>query len=265
MIEGRDYASVDGDHVDLKADTARFHIVRGAFMDRNGIYKPDSTLKLRDAIIAAGKRFGAYMILAWHGAQPEDQVDVFVKAYGDRRPGELPPSLDLEADSAAKLGLTESECLAWAERAYKRLCARYGIVMIYTSVRVWAEVFGNRPSIMGFAPLWLKVPYPWQVRRPHHPESAPTGKLELPSAWKSINSPGVWIVQYQGDAVGVPGFSSTVDCNYFVTRTGPDSSWLASKLYVDGQAASVAEWQKHENLASCDGVIGPDTFCALTA
>lgn len=266
MITGYDWAGVDGNVLHWDAIGGSFVIVRAAYT-YNGLHEDNTCRLVRLQAAKHGKVFGAYMILGFRqdDATPEQQADNFIRVYGVRRPGELPPSLDLEADSAAKLGLTVAQCLAWAERAYARLKKAYGTVMIYTSRRVWGDVFGDLSSDMGEAPLWVKVPYPYKVHNPPHPEACPAdGSYELPKPWANPASPGAWIVQYQGDALGVSGFSSTVDCNKFIARTMPDTMWLASKLYVGGNAASVAEWQKYENLASADGVIGPATFAALT-
>lgn len=264
MIQGFDYASIDGQKIDYTKVQASFVIIRGSY-GYGKVSLPDSNLaRDRGLWSQMGKRVGSYMILSWNAANtPEDQVAVFARSYGARRPGELPPSLDLEADSAASLHMTPAACLAWAERAYDALVKLYGTVMVYTSLRVWAEVFGNLPSKMGASPLWLKVAYPMKVREPHRPDLAPQ-LFTTPGPWKPVTSPGVWIVQYQGDAVGVPGFSSTIDCNYFRARTAPDSSWLAAKLHINGNAVTIAEWQQIENLASADGIIGPATFCVLT-
>jgi len=172
MITGKDWASMDGNTVQWDRITDSFVIVRAAYT-YNGVPHEDATCKIvRPAAAAHGKVFGAYMILGWHGATPEEQADNFIRIYGQRKPGELPPALDLEADSASALGLTVAQCLAWAERAYARLKKAYGTVMIYTSRRVWGDVFGDLSSVMGEAPLWIKIPYPWQTRRPHHQSRA---------------------------------------------------------------------------------------------
>jgi len=248
MITGKDWASMDGNTVQWDRITDSFVIVRAAYT-YNGVPHEDATCKIvRPAAAAHGKVFGAYMILGWHGATPEEQADNFIRIYGQRKPGELPPALDLEADSASALGLTVAQCLAWAERAYARLKKAYGTVMIYTSRRVWGDVFGDLSSVMGEAPLWIKIPYPWQTRRPHHPESCPPdGSYEIPKPWAAHPNLPAHIVQYQGDAIGVDGYSGTVDCNKWITWVSDD----------------VKAFQAAHGLV-CDGVLGPRTFAAMT-
>ena len=87
--------------------------------------------------------------------------------------------------------------------------------MIYTSARVWHEDLQDIPSpACGTCPGWIKVAYPWKERQAPHPESVPR-TVPLPAPWNTTNSPGAFIEQFQGDALRVPGFSSTVDLNVF--------------------------------------------------
>ena len=199
---GVDYAGVDEDASPTSLAWPAFAIVRAGF-EYGGRALGDSTCSRNRALWKAkGRTFGAYVILGWdqNGPTPEQQVAAFVQQYGDRLPGELPPSLDLEADSDAAIGLTAAQALAWAERAWTALVARYGTCIVYTSLRVWLEVFGGLPSKMGASALWLKIPY---VRNYHEaPALDWTNGINgqsMPRPWQTA-SPGVWIVQFQGDA-----------------------------------------------------------------
>lgn len=265
MIEGKDWASMDGiDVARAMQSPDSFVIVRAAYT-YNGCQEDQTCKKVRDAAKKAGKTFGAYMILGFRqdGPTPEQQADNFIKIYGARRRCELPPALDLEADTAASLHMTVAQCLAWAERAYARLKQTYGVVLIYTSDRVWHEVFGGLSSVMGEAPLWLKVPYAWKVHNPPHPESCPS-TYTPPGPWRNPTSPGAWIIQYQGDATGADGYTGTVDCNRFAARTAVCSQWLGNRV-VDaaGNACEIELWQVSQGLQA-DGVIGPKGFALLS-
>lgn len=210
-----DYASVDGNQPPDIEKAMGFGI-RGAIVragyTAGGLALPDSHCG-RDAAAwrAAGCKFGAYMILGWRAPDVEKQVARFIQTY-QPAPGDLPPSLDLEADSAAKLGMTPRECLDRAEAAYALLHGHYGDVMVYTSARVWTDVFGDLPSAMGASPLWLKVAYWWRAGNTPHVESEDKAPVVLPPPWRG-QTPGMVLKQFQGDARAVPGFTNTVDLN----------------------------------------------------
>lgn len=280
-IDGFDYASVDGNQPPMVANTcAKFVYQRGAFVYKGRPTVDRHMVRDRDEWGAANVPWGAYLILAWdrRGSTPEEQVAKFVDGYGDRRPGELPPALDLEADDAASVGHTHPTALVWAHRAYDALVSRYGQVVIYTSDRVWRDVFGNLISKMGWSPLWLKTGYPYKtpvdVRK--YPDIAARAYKPIeviPRPWRSWTTmPGAWIHQWQGDALGVPGFTSTVDLNRWKTFGGAylsRSEWVRSMLQHAGitgyqsVVAGVRHFQAARELV-VDGVVGPRTFAALT-
>lgn len=268
-----DYASIDGNS---QPDTAlatgfgiRGAIVRGSF-SLAGVPHIDPHLERDGAAWRAAGAFGSYTILGWHGASPEEQAAKFIESY-TKKPGDLPPALDLEADSNIAIGMKPEQALDWAHRAYAALSTHYGTVMVYTSARVWRDVFNGLPSPMGASPLWLKVPYPYKERQPPHPEAAnPDGPEILPLPWSTPTSAGVWLKQFQGDAKGVPGFSSTVDLSVFCAlntwqQPSPQTkrmTWLAMQLAMHGES-DVRAFQKARGLVA-DGVVGPVTFAALT-
>jgi hypothetical protein len=267
MIKGVDYAYVDGNKPPMIEDSGvSFAIVRGSYWyaDHTGHgVSPDSCLvRDRDSWRHHGVTFGSYMILGWDedGPTPEQQVEGFIRAYGDRRAGELPPTIDVEGIPAS---LAHDEALASLHSAYDAMAARYGIVMIYTSCNVWEEQLGGIASAkLGQCPLWLKVPYAWNAHNPPHPESCPSTVTELPAPWKLPNSPGAWIIQYQGDARPVPGFSNTVDLNAWNTHNPTNGKWLRQQLARKG-CGDVRSFQKANGL-QVDGIVGPKTFAALT-
>lgn len=264
MIEGCDYAGIDRDDPpDVAASHMSFAYVRGAYTF-NGKSREDAIMKRdRDTWGKHGVPFGAYVILNWHGDEPEQLMQTFMKAYGDRRPGELPPALDLEGDSAASLHLTPEQCLERAHRAYDILIKRYGIVSIYTSRRVWRDVFGEQQSRMGYSPLWIKIGYPWSKHNPPHPESCPSVVPDLPKPWQPASSAGAWAVQYQGDAIHASGFSWTVDLNGWLVRRDSAPSLYVRQLLARHGFGDLRSFQKAGNLVA-DGIVGPKTFAALT-
>jgi peptidoglycan hydrolase-like protein with peptidoglycan-binding domain len=278
VIQLRDYAIMDGFvNVPVAARTAAGAIVRCVYTYAGHAFVDTAMMRDRAAWHAAGKAFGAYMILGWNktGPSPKDQVATFIKAYGDRQPGEFYPSLDLEADSALALGRTPTECLAWAHEAFDALIKQYRVVFIYTSERVWSDVFGDLPSRMGTCPLWVKIPYPWRARNAHHPESCPAQLKPawIPRPWQAPTSPGAWLMQYQGDAVGVPGFAGTVDCNVWLTLDANVETSTGRAAFVGCHldtvacgafGATVENFQREHGLTP-DRKVGPATFSYLFA
>jgi GH25 family lysozyme M1 (1,4-beta-N-acetylmuramidase) len=236
VILGIDYAGVDGNRIDPKATGAGFAYIRASC----GM-QTDPTWALHRHLWAPVAPAGAYHALAWH-TDPVAQAKVFIACAGERAPGELPFAIDVEADSAGALHMTPAACLAHAETCLRELVTHYGTIVVYTSARVWADVLGNLPSVaMGACPLWLKVPYAWNARNAPHLESAPA-TYQLPVPWQQAT-----MVQFQGDAVGLPGTTSTVDLSRFELR----------------HDASVEPAQAAHGL-TVDGIIGPRTFAAIT-
>lgn len=278
---GVDYASVDENKPpDFKAAYdygVRFVVVRGAYTLK-GHAQPDSSVaRDRAAIRDAGLQFGSYMILGWN-VDPTEQVATFVNTYGAAQPGDLPVSLDIEFPNGRDAtGLTTRQAVDRIETAVTALQASYPTVMIYTSARVWHEDLDNPASqVCARCPGWFKVAYPWKAQQAPHPENVPA--MVLPTAWRATGSAGAYIEQFQGDALRVPGFSSTVDLNVFRNYVGgtadPRTPWAAAQLTAFGHACdptdatSVADairaFQRDAKLDP-DGIVGPRTWAALCA
>lgn len=265
-----DYASIDENHPpDFAAARAygiRGAIVRGAFTFKGSCFVDPCVARDRDAIGAADLHFGSYLILGWT-VEPELQARKFIEAFGERRPGDLPPSLDIEfpGNGIRDYRLTASEALQRIETALGVLVAEYGTVMIYTSNRVWTEDLADIDSLAcGACPGWFKVAYSFAAGHEPRPDVVPPLGT-LPKPWRN-GGPGCWLEQFQGDARGVPGFSSTVDLNVFrpFSIHAPDAraSWMVGAVQRHN-AATVEDFQASVGLEQ-DGVVGISTFSALT-
>ncbi len=149
---------------------------------------------------------------------------------------DLPPTLDVEfPDGRSKTGMTAQQCLEQVRAAWKVLKNYYKVApMIYTSERVWREELSNleAPDLTE-SPLWLKH-YPFN-KGPARRDAAVTRiPPPVPLPWGDSNW---WIHQYQGDAIGLPGFApGNVDMNRFGTMTkgaaGAKVKWLQRRLGI---------------------------------
>lgn len=270
-MQGVDYASVDEnktpDVLKARAAGVKFAYVRaceGTWRDPH--MERDRHLWGRGSTnTRIAGAFGAYLILSWGNPDrdPEEQARAFIDYYGPRLPGELPPVLDVEfPHGRAATGLSARDALDYIERAYYLLRNYYGIVALYTSARVWHEDLDSLESSIGqVAPLWVKTPYVYKAGNKPHPEACPA-PTEIPVPWRHEMSPGAWIQQYQGDAKGYPGFSSTVDCDIFLSRMQEDA-WVRRRL-AHYNMPDVVQFQRVFGLTP-DDIIGPATFSYLTA
>jgi GH25 family lysozyme M1 (1,4-beta-N-acetylmuramidase) len=278
MLIGIDYASVDGnrppDWDRAKAACEReqsmlgFVILRGAFGT-----SPDMTVG-RDWKRAqeAGLTCGAYLYLRMRSNMPpEDQVHVFADNVGALTGADLPPSLDVE-----DTGLAPQAELEFLHRAW---IAMYDIYrappMIYTSARVWHEDLQDLPAgEMADSPLWIAKPWPFAIRtRPQLAGAVfDSGRYE-PVPPKSWGWGNWWMHQYQGDAVWLDGFSSTVDLSRFqLMRKGESGirvawvqrrlGWPVNRTFDDAMEKRLRAYQLQQSLVA-DGVIGPKTFARI--
>lgn len=290
-VFGVDYASVDGGSAPnltaFKHAGGSFVWLRcsfGLFDKSHNAWKivPDSTFA-RDwaSLAAAGLMRGAYMgpaISASHSA--EEQVGIAhaaIAAHGGLVPGkDFPFCIDLEFPKGiAGTGLDRAGVLKWVRAAVAEAKRLFGCwPIIYTSGRVWndndTDCLGDPPAPdLTRCPLWLaRYAYPTNAPAVIPPPDGPAPPVPHPwlDEWHAH--------QDQGDALGVPGFTCTVDIDRFrVARQGDHGghvAWLQRALgmsVIDGvfgpaTATAVHKLQVAHGLTP-DEVVGPRTFAAV--
>jgi len=282
MILGIDCAAVDKNTSawgEARANgPIRFAILRATYGDA-----PDQVFHREwPAVAAAGVTRGAYLFLRFPRtgrpapSSPRAQAQAFVDTVGELTPHDLPPALDIEFESGRlATGLTAAQALDWVLEAWSHLSSEYGVPpLVYTSARIWSEELDDIAApALAESPLWVAKPWPWPVRSAARRDgSAFAGGAfapRVPSPWGSQ-----WFIhQYQGDALGFPGFTSTVDVNRFrdipLGATGDHVAWVQRRLRIPPSgvfdAATRAAVVAHQtaNALVPDGVVGPKTFVSL--
>lgn len=280
MILGADYASVDGNHApDFAAASAagvRFVIVRASYST-----SADSTAaRDRDAIRAAGLTYGAYAFLVMNhdSPSPEDQVQAAFVGAGLIPGRDLPLVLDVEFPHGIQAtGRPRAELGTWIGRAVA--AAKHGGCdpVIYSSARVLDgtdsdALAGAADAAIAGCPLWL-ARYPYRTRIRAITILADLAPPPVPHVGGDADD---WTAhQFQGDAVQMPGFSSTVDLSRWNPlrkgARGARVSWVQRQLQIaegtpavwdDVTEATVVAFQRDRGLEP-DGVIGPATFAAM--
>lgn len=264
--------------VDLKKARAagiRYAIVKAIDGRGDGVTPSRDPAWARDQqkILDAGMIRGAYLFVCYprkgrRTPEPEAQAKAYVD-YVQLTNKDFVPMFDVEEESDL---LSADEMYDWTVRVVTALALHYKAMPgMYTSNRVWKENLNSHSA--GYllpCPLWLAKPWPWPVRTPAHFTGMPAGPTTIPqwgNQW--------WIYQYQGDALGVPGFPSTCDLNAFNLLVkgskGDAVAWaqrrLPGNLVIDGDfgpltGASVRTFQAANGLAA-DEQIGPATFACL--
>jgi GH25 family lysozyme M1 (1,4-beta-N-acetylmuramidase) len=100
---------------------------------------------------------------AYHYWRPDAdasvQIQHFHNVYGDWRPGDLPPCLDVELDAGELTGYTPAQLVAHVSlclQAMEQLCGKRPV--IYTYPAFWRERMGNSQAFNSY-PLWIAA-YP---------------------------------------------------------------------------------------------------------
>lgn len=266
MILGLDWASVDGnkppDFKKIRAAGVTFAYLRKyQQLATRGLVDPHY---IRDADKAreAGLVVGAYLfpLCTSRATTPKAQVSAFKKGAAILPKVDLPPALDVEFPGGVDAtGLTKREVVALLEQFVRELEDQFGCLpMIYTSYGQWYALGLPAARWVADCPLWIKTAYRLKARRP--PDQVAPREPHLgvtaddPRSYHRYPDPfrdsGWFIQQFQGDALGFPGFTSTVDINRMNAAKrgtkGPHVRWIQRRLGV-----------------ASDGVFGPITHGAL--
>lgn len=259
-----------------KAAGIRFAIVKAIDGRGNGVtpYRDPAWARDQPLIAEAGLVGGAYLFVCYprkgmKTPEPEVQAQAFAD-YVSLTNKDFVPQFDVEEASDI---LTPAEMYDWTVRVATALALHYKAMPgEYSSNRVWQEnLKGHAAGYLLPCPLWLAKPWPWDVRTPAHFTGMPSSPTTIPQwggQW--------WIYQYQGDALGVPGFQTTCDLNLFNLLVkgakGDTVAWaqrrLPGHLVADGIFGSATEtavktFQTANGLVA-DGQIGPATFAPLS-
>lgn len=285
MTFGIDYASVDGnrppDFTAAKAVGLRFAFVRAAYSTWTDV----TCSRDRAAIRSAGLIYGAYLfpVMDVGAPPPEDQVRVFLSG-AQLLPGhDFAPVLDLEwPKGISATGRSRTEIADWVRRARVAIRTATGVdPIVYSSARVLDgsdsdAMSGAADDAVRGCPAWC-ARYPFKTRIPAVIDADSMSHLAPPPVPRALGDEDAWwLHQYQGDAIGLPGFSSTVDVDRFSLLVhgarGTRVAWVQRRLSMaEGSPAvwdaamedAVAEFQADHGLAA-DRIIGPATFAALS-
>ena len=290
---GVDYADTDtinkpgvAGFTQAKSAGARIIIPRAVFgrsaNSQYPVYLDSYWARDKDDIVAAGLNRSAYLFVTVPTStrsvpSPEVQVAAFYgyvqlnKPKLGQKPHDMVPFFDVEQASDK---LTAEEYYQWILKIATEMRRAFDAWPgMYTSDRVWNEVLkSHAPGKLINCPLWIAKPWPWAVRTPVHLDGAPgynpTTMPEFEHQWT--------IYQYQGDGLGMPGFSpGAVDMNRcnIIKRgaTGGTVKWIQARaggLTVDGIFGANTE-ARIKNLQSqyamtADGIVGIDTITLLS-
>lgn len=215
---------------------------------------------------------------------PADQVAAFKAAGGNIIPGvDLPPCLDVEWGSGGftALGQSRADVLALILEHVACLNQEWGASSIYTSYNQWYDLGSPPAPELAGSMLWLKTAYRLRAnqpvdkvlpRDPHVGCAASDSKgfYQVPEPWAAT---GWRLQQYQGDALGFPGFDHTVDMNRCrlssLGDTGPHVADLQRRLAVaitgdfDAATELAVRARQAAKRLTVDGVVGPSTFAAV--
>ena len=229
----------------------------------------------------AGVLPGAYLfpVMDKNALSAAEQVKAFRSSCGNLEKNDLPPALDIEFPGGiAKTGRSQSELIAWIQEAIAELTLHFGFSpVLYTSGRVWdgQDSDSLNSANRGFpeCPLWLaRYPYKTQISPVIDPSTVDALALPpVPKAWGEAND--VWIHQYQGDAVKLPGFTATEDLNrFFELKLGDHGErvkWTQRRLRIttDGIFGLLTEHAiklfQSDKLLPASGIVDPVTFANL--
>lgn len=284
MKIGIDIASVDrnkpADWLAAKGAGVAFAIFRANYSTWEDPTWAIEASRARDAGIIVG----AYIMPDYRAGAPEPEAQMLAFAnHVHCASSDFPPTIDVEFSSIAATGRTRRQILEWIVRAVAELHRLFGLPpMIYTSTRVFDgedtdaldadEKGGAGVDLSPFVDCWLWLArYPWT--HGVAPQTAAFGAVTPPAPPKLWGPGAMDIHQLQGDSIGLPGFSSTVDLNVFASlrlgSTGPRVRRVEralelapTGLFDDRLRQAVIAFQASTGLVA-DGVVGPATMARL--
>lgn len=288
-----DFASTDGvvppDIAKAKAAGARALVPRAIYGRAAGgqspVYKDPVWQLNADRIKASGLCRSTYLLLCVPRKgiatpEPEVQVDALV----DYAPMVAPTPggyckdyvsfIDVEEMSDR---LTPDEYYDWVLRAAKQYVCRTGVWPgMYDSNRVWTEYLRNHAAgDLAKCFRWYAKPWPLPVRSPADLTGAPGYYPTVPRQFGDSTAWG-WY-QYQGDAIGMPGFVGAVDLSrpQLVQKgaKGDVVKWIQRSVGftgddVDGEFGTLTETKVKAYQTSygmmADGKVGTDSMAPMS-
>lgn len=293
---GLDIASIDENKLNVPVLTSKAGITFAIIRASVGMF-PDRTFALyRKAFADAGIPYGAYAAPQYPRpgktvATAKDQARAIANTVGPLGRYEFPISVDVEfqTDGPRETGMSLTALISWIDEFIVTLRQTYGCApMIYTSARVFKECLkGAATPQWADCPLWVKgvggskylSPYMTSIRAPAILSPVLALPPNTPPSWN-----GQWFVQqYQGDALHVPGTTSTTDLNKFnMLRRGsaggavkwiqrhlaalvpdPMGAPFATGVWDDAVDVAFGSWQKSMGLVD-DRVFGPKSFALMS-
>lgn len=272
---GIDIASVDGNGTpDWAAARQQGHLQFVALRAAEGL-TPDSWYPTyRRQLDALGVPHFPYLLLTANLDTPENQAQGALTAVGTLNDHYFPLAIDVEG---SRRGLTAAQWLGWIVRAKRVIEETIGVPpLIYSSRSYWVDpegLNGLPAPELNECLGWWKF---WRLA-PHMPASYdPVAVDQLPPP----PAPPPWLTQFgihqfQGDALGYPGFKSTVDLNRLHVQrqgdAGDSVKWIQQRLpglLVDGvfgpkTDGAIRTFQTQKRITA-DGVVGLDTLQFLS-
>jgi hypothetical protein len=241
-----------------------------------GCYIDKTWADYKDAVIAAKMKRSTYLFLCYPNKgmvtpEPEVQAQALIDYVGNEL-GSNPltdfvPFYDVEETSNM---LNEQEMYDWTVRCAQALYNFYKVWPgQYSSNQVWSDNMGSHAAgVLIDTPQWTAKPWYQAPRQPINLAASPDTALVIPAFAAYV------LYQRQGDALGCPGFNSTVDVSVPNVIRLNDSNgtvaWIQKRIGVtaDGNfgpmtEAAVKDFQTKNGLTA-DGIVGLDTYTPLS-